>query len=112
MATTDNKKIANRETIADYFGTDEAVTHRILMNTNWGFFVSHFGDNAQQMWEEAHPFIYAAHPSKDYSAFSIDFIEKHFDLFSKKQFWTSAGWVHNPKIDKMEWTYKSGYQTV
>jgi len=107
-----NNKIANRQTIADYFRTDDLTTHRILMNTNWGFFVSHFGDDAQKMWDDAHPFLYPAHPSKDYTSFSIDFIEKHFNLFAKNQFWTSAGWEFNPKINKMDWTYKSGYATV
>jgi hypothetical protein len=54
-----NNKIATRQTIADYFGTDDLTTHRILMNTNWGFFffVTHFGDDAQKMWDEAHPFF-------------------------------------------------------
>ena len=48
---TTNNKIANRQTIADYFGTDDLTTHRILMNTNWGFFVNHFGNDAQKMWK-------------------------------------------------------------
>jgi len=109
---TINNKIATRPNIADYFNTDELTTHRILMNLNYGFFVSHFGDEAKKMWDEAHPFFYSAHPSKDYTSLSIDFIEKHFDLFSKKQFWTSAGWEINPKTNKTEWTIKKGYATV
>ena len=110
MRNTD--KIANRQTIANTFNTDELTTHRICMNTNWGFFVHQFGDDAQKMWDEAHPFTYPEHPSKDYTAFSLDFIAKHFELFSTSQFWTSANWEYNPNINKMEWTYKSGYQTI
>ena len=111
MKNTENK-IANRKTIRDYFGTDELTTHRILTNTNWGFFVTHFGDRAEKMWEEAHPFLNSAHPSKNYTLFSIDFIEKYFNLFANNQFFTSAGWEYNSKTNKTEWTYKSGYKTI
>ena len=107
-----NDKVATKQSVADYFKTDDLTTHRIISNTSWGFFLTHFKDNAQEMWEEAHPFLYPAHPSKDYTSFSINFIEKHFEIFSKQQFWTSAGWEFNPTINKMEWTYKSGYRTV
>ena len=107
-----NNKIANRQTISDYFGTDDLTTHRILMNINWGFFTTHFGNDAQKMWEDAHPFLYPENQFKDYSSFSIDFIEKHFDLFSKNQFFTSAGWEFDPKIKKYVWTYNSGYVTI
>ena len=109
--TTDTK-IANRKNIADYFKTDELTTHRILMNTNWGFFVSHFGSDANKMWEEAHPFFYPSGISKDYTSMSIDFIADHFELFASKQFFAVAGWEHNPEINKMEWRYKSGYKNV
>lgn len=102
-------QIANRQTIDDRFSTDSLTTHRILMNLNWGFFVAHFGKDAQKKWDDAHPFLYPSHPSKDYTAFSINFIEKHFSLFSKNQFFTNSGWEFNPKINKMEWTYKTGY---
>lgn len=96
-----NNKIANRQTIADYFGTDQNTTHNILMNINWGFFRNHFGDDAEKMWTEAR--------SLTNWSISIDFIEKHFDLFANNQFYTSAGWVMNPQTNKIEWTYKSGY---
>ena len=82
------------------------------MNINWGFFITHFGNDAQKMWDDAHPFLYPENQFKDYSSFSIDFIEKHFDLFSKNQFFTSAGWEFDDKIKKMVWTYKSGYATI
>ena len=107
-----NNKIANRQTIRDYFGTDDLTTHRILMNCNWGFFATHFGDDAEKMWDDAHPFLYSSYPSKDYTSISIDFIEKYFDLFSKNQFWTTAGWKFNPKTNKVEWIYDSGYTKV
>ena len=109
---TTNNRIANRQTISDYFGTDDLTTHRILMNISWGFFTTHFGNDAQKMWDDAHPFLYPEHPSKDYTSFSVEFIEKHFDLFSKKQFFTSAGWEFDDKIKKYVWTYKSGYATI
>lgn len=107
-----NNKIATRGNIAAYFATDEETTHRILMNTNWGFFVTHFGSDAQNMWDEAHPFQYPAHPSKDYTSFSIDFIEKYFTLFANNQFWAAAGWEFNPKTNKMDWVYTSGYKAA
>ena len=107
-----NNKIATRTTIADFFKTDDLTTHRILMNLNWGFFATHFKDDANKMWDEAHPFLYPAHPSKDYTSISLDFIALHFDLFSKKQFVTSAGWEFNPQINKMEWTYNNYYIDV
>lgn len=107
-----NNKIATRQTISQFFKTDEVTTHRILMNTNWGFFVTHFGEKAQEMWDEAHPFLYQAHPSTDYTSFSIDFIQKHFELFARNQFWTNAGWQVNSKTNKTEWTYTSGYETI
>jgi hypothetical protein len=104
-----NNKIANRKNIANYFGTDQNTTHRILMNTNYGFFRNQFGDDAEKMWSEAHPFLHSAYPSIDYTSMSIDFIEKHFDLFANNQFYTSGGWEMNTQTNKIEWTYKTGY---
>lgn len=106
------KQIADRNTIAEHFKTDQATTHRILSNLNWGFFQTHFGADANKFWEEAHPFTYPAHPSKNYHAVSIEFIQNHFELFSKNQFCTSAGWEYNPQVNKMEWTYKNEYKKV
>lgn len=79
---TTNNKIANRKTIAHQFQTDELTTHRILMNLNFGFFITHFGDDAKAMWKEAHPFLY---PSglQDYTSFSLNFLERYFNLFSQ-----------------------------
>ena len=106
-------KIADRVTIQQYFGTDHATTDRILQNTNWGFFTAHFGDQAKQMWDEAHPFYHEHCDSRNYYLFSIDFIEKYFDLFSSYQFYTTAGWGDfNPKTGRVEWVYKSGYKRV
>lgn len=107
-----NNKIANRSTIAEFFGTDELTTHRILMNLNFGFFKSHFGTDADMMWEAAHPFFYSNGIYRDYTSISLDFIANHFQLFSGKQFFTSAGWEYNEKINKMEYRYKSGYTNV
>jgi len=44
---------ANRDTIADFFKSDDATTHRILQNLNFGFFRSLIPDY-DQAWEQAH----------------------------------------------------------
>jgi hypothetical protein len=104
--------VATRPSIAEYFGTDELTTHRILMNLDWGFFAANFGDAAKEKWDEAHPFLCSAHPSKDYHSLSLKFIEQHFELFSTMQFTTSAGWEYNEKTGKMDWVYNSRYVKV
>jgi hypothetical protein len=67
---------------------------------------------AKEKWDEAHPFLCSAHPSKDYHSLSLKFIEQHFELFSTMQFTTSAGWEHNEKTGKMDWVYNSRYVKV
>jgi len=104
-----NNKVATRQTISDFFNTDSLTTHRILMNLNWGFFRTHFKNEADKLWDEAHPFLYPSHNSKDYTSLSIDFIQKYFDLFAGKQFVTSAGWEFSEITKKYEWEYKSYY---
>lgn len=110
--TPQTNSVANRKSIAAFFGTDELTTHRILMNLCFGFFRSHFGADADAKWDEAHPFTYPNNPSKDYSSISLQFIAQHFELFSKKQFITGSGWVHNEKTNRMEFTYTTGYVDV
>ena len=105
-------KIATRSTIANHFGTGSDVTHRILDNLKWSFFRTHFGDDATAMWEEAHPFNYEGSTFKNYTAFSIDFIQKHLDLFAGTKFQTSAGWKLNKETGKSEWVYRSGYKAT
>lgn len=106
---TKTKIIADRNTIADFFKTDSLTTNRILQNLNWGFFQTHF-ESPQIEWDNAHPFLYPNHPSINYHEIDINFIKKHFELFSIKQFWTSAGWKFNSKKNITEWTYESGYK--
>lgn len=102
---------ADRNTIAAELGTDSETTHRILCNLNWGFFVDHFGDLAEEKWAEAHPIMYPDGQWRDYFKFDIDFIRKHFDLFSKNQFQTSAGW--GPLKDgKYQWVVTSNYVQI
>ena len=108
-------RVANRPSIAERFGTDGLVTHRILQNINYNFIKENIanndGDLADQLWKDSHPFKCSAHFSRDFSSFDLDFIEKYFDVFATTQFWTSAGWELNEKTNRMEWTYKSGYVT-
>lgn len=109
---TQSNGIANRKSIAEFFGTDELTTHRILQNLCYGFFISHFGSDADAKWEDAHPFTYPNNTAKDYTSISLDFIAKHFELFARKQFVTGSGWQHNEKTNRMEYTYTTGYVDV
>lgn len=102
--------IATRPNIALAFNTDELTTHRILMNLNWGFFQTHFGENAQMMWEAAHPFLYPS-GHKNFTEIDIQFIRSNFELFASYQFTTSAGWELNEKTRKCDWVYHSYYRT-
>lgn len=110
MNTTN--QIATRKSIAVYFKTDELTTHRILMNLNYGFFKSHFGNDADSKWNEAHPFYYPNNIYRDFTSISLAFIAKYFDLFSTKQFYTTAGWKYNETTNRMDYSYDSGYVDV
>ena len=107
--TMNTSNIANRNTIASFFGLDELNTHNVLMNLNFGFFSAHFGADADSKWIEAHPYFYPNNVSRNFSSFSLDFVQKHIDLFLNKRFYTKSGWEFNEKTNKMEFTYKSGY---
>lgn len=109
---TQSTGIANRKSIAAFFGTDELTTHRILSNLCFGFFRSHFGADADAKWHEAHPFTYPNNASKDYTSISLEFIARNFELFARKQFVTGSGWQHNEKTNRMEYTYTTGYVDV
>lgn len=110
-------RIANRDTIANTFGTDQLTTHRILSNCNFNFILDFLanGDRqkAQQLWEEAHPFRYPAHDSRDFHSMDIEFVSKHLTLFGTKQFWTGGGWGKFDDVKKIvPWEYKSGYRDI
>ena len=106
---TTSNKIANRNTISTFFGIDELTTQRIMTNLSFGFFSSQFGIEADAKWNEAHPFMYANNINRDYTSISLDFVAKHFELFSKKQFFTKSGWKFNQETNKMDFAYESGY---
>lgn len=102
-------KVANRNTIAEAFKTSSLTTHRILMNCNYGFFRSMFGENADKMWSDAHPFTYES-GYRDFMSLNIDFINENFELFASHAFTTWAGWEHNSKTGKTDWVYKNWYR--
>jgi hypothetical protein len=104
-----SNNIADRNTIASFFGFDELDTHNVLKNCNFGFFRTHFGDDAEKKWSEAHPFFYPGDVYRDFTSFDLDFVKNHIDLFLNKRFYTQSGWEFNEKTNKMEFTYKSGY---
>lgn len=108
----ESNKIADRQSIAAFFGTDASTTHRILSNLSFGFFRYHFGTDADAKWNEAHPFTYHNSCEKNYFLISLDFIADHFELFAKKQFKTGSQWQHNEKTNRMEFTYTTGYVDV
>ena len=107
MTTSNN--IANRNTISTFFGIDELTTQRIMTNLSFGFFTSQFGTEADAKWNEAHPFMYPNNINRDFTSISLEFVAKHFELFSKKQFFTKSGWKFNQETNKMEFAYESGY---
>ena len=109
MNTQNTNKIADRESIETFFGLNELDAHNILMNLNFGFFATHFGVDADAKWIDAHPFFYPGNVYRDFSSFSLDFINKHFELFLNKQFFTSGGWELNPQTNRVEYVYHSGY---
>lgn len=104
-----SNKIADRESIKSFFGLNELDAHNILRNLCFGFFKDHFGSDADAKWIDAHPFFCPGNVYRDFSSFSLDFINQHFDLFLNKQFFTSGGWELNPQSNRVEYVYKSGY---
>ena len=91
---------ANRTSIQNHFNLSNKSTHRIMMNLNYGFFRYAFGNNADEMWNQAHPFMYPNSNRKDYFSFSLKFLEDHFSLFATNLFTENGTYVTCACINK------------
>lgn len=103
-------KVANIQTVAETFGTDDLTTSRILNNCCFGFFATHFGEEKDNKWKEAHPFKYPNHDSINYHEISLDFIKNHFELLATNQLTISSGWKHDKEARKMYWDIDVTYR--
>lgn len=101
---------ANVQTVFETFKTDDLTTSRILNNCSYGFFVSHFGIEADNKWKEAHPFKYENHDSINYHEISIDFIKNNFELLATNQLTISSGWKHDKEAHKAYWDIEVTYR--
>jgi hypothetical protein len=96
---------ATRENISQTFATNDADTHRILQNCNFGFFSAHF-TSSEQAWREAH-----THKNDVlfHKGVSIEFIKKHLSTFKDNQLknhepiWDHKfrGWRHDHSYQKV-----------